>query len=222
MGSPSATWRISGWRRCGSINLRPRFCSSAPNRTSEAKMVTEAATAAREAKRWVPTPHVLLIGFDHLEKANEDWKLWLGSDVVRNGCGHCPLVELPTFKSTLSNDMISGPKVTPDWDIFFRIKLAKWYKDYELQKLTICWSGYNNRCYEKVALRKISRLVQREGLDDYVETSALNGVEDVDKVFKAAIRVAIGSNTVATGEDAGRNVTTHTHLSKLRRCLCLE
>lgn len=60
-------------------------------------------------------------------------------------------------------------------------------------------SGDGSKRGEEVALRKISRLVQREGLDDYVETSALNGVEDVDKVFKAAIRVAIGSNTVATG-----------------------
>ena len=75
-------------------------------------------------------------------------------------------------------------------------------------------------------MKKILKLVQKEGLDDYVETSALNGVQDVDKVFKEAIRVAIGSATVSAGEeedvDGNRSDTTSPHLLSIRRWLCLE
>ena len=79
-------------------------------------------------------------------------------------------------------------------------------------------------------MKKILKLVQKEGLDDYVETSALNGVQDVDKVFTEAIRVAIGSDTLSTGEaddvDGNRNgngTPSPDLLSiRIRRWLCLE
>ena len=75
-------------------------------------------------------------------------------------------------------------------------------------------------------MKKILKLVQKEGLDDYVETSALNGVQAVDKVFKKAIRVAIGSDTVSTGEadavDGSRNDTSSPPLLRRWRWLCLQ
>ena len=75
-------------------------------------------------------------------------------------------------------------------------------------------------------MRKILRLVQKEGLDNYVETSALNGVEDVDRVFKEAIRVAIGCDTNLAAEkddiDGNKSDTNPAHQWNLRRWLCLE
>ena len=77
-------------------------------------------------------------------------------------------------------------------------------------------------------MKKILKLVQKEGLGDYVETSALNGVQDVDKVFTEAIKVAIGSDTLSSGEaddvDGNRNGTPSPDLLsiRIRRWLCLE
>ena len=46
--------------------------------------------------------------------------------------------------------------------------------------------------YSEVPLKKIRRLVRDEKLAGYVETSAKNGGEDVDRVFHEAIKVALG------------------------------
>ncbi len=57
----------------------------------------------------------------------------------------------------------------------------------------------------QVGQRSIRKLVKAEGLDGYIETSALRGGEDVDRVFHEAIRLGLGldreDNEVIDGKE---------------------
>jgi hypothetical protein len=44
----------------------------------------------------------------------------------------------------------------------------------------------------QVSLKSIRKLVKHEGLDGYMETSALTGGDDIDCVFHEAIRLGLG------------------------------
>ena len=59
----------------------------------------------------------------------------------------------------------------------------------------------------QVTVRKIRKFVKTEGLDGYVETSAILGGEDVDRVFHEAIRLGLGMERDTTSEAAGGSGT---------------
>ena len=48
--------------------------------------------------------------------------------------------------------------------------------------------------------RAISKLVREQRLHGYVETSAIRGGPDVDRVFKEAVRAALGLEVSAAAE----------------------
>ena len=56
--------------------------------------------------------------------------------------------------------------------------------------------------FAQVAIRKIRRLLKEEKLSGYVETSAIRGGGDVDRVFHEAIRISLGKPSQGTLEDS--------------------